>query len=97
MFHVDFPDDDPGTAVTWTLTPDGGITRDAVDYHPTFYVSAPGGTLQDAATLLEGHPRVESSISYQEEDVGLHGQTFSINSPVLSSTPVDQPSAADSE
>lgn len=75
MYHVDFPDDDPGTAVTWTLTPDGGITREEITYQPTFYVSAPSGDLTDAATLLKGHPRVEAltDIPRDPDEEGVSG------------------------
>lgn len=53
-------------------------------------------SLIETLAFLDQLRDVESTITYKEEDVEYHGQTYSVNSPVLSSTPTDQP-ADDSE
>ena len=46
-------------------------------------------SLIETLAFLDRVRGVESVITYQEEDVEFHGQTFLINAPVLSSTPID--------
>lgn len=51
-------------------------------------------SLIEVLAFLDRVRGVESAITYQEEDVEFHGQTYSINTPVLFSTPIeDTPSA----
>lgn len=48
-------------------------------------------SLIETLAFLDQLRDVESTITYQEEDVEYHGQTYTVNSPVLSSTPTGQP------
>lgn len=54
-------------------------------------------SLIETLAFLDQLRDVESRITYQEEDVEFHGESFSINSPVLSSTPINQPPNDDTE
>jgi DNA polymerase I len=57
MYKIDYPT--PGTVVTWSLDPDGGVERTEREFYPTLYVGAPDHSLDGAVVILEDHPLVE--------------------------------------